>query len=116
MNRGSEQVGDRPVCIRHRFNEAPIHESGKYPESQPRKAALYGFNEAPIHESGKSQCSSVLDPCFPLASMRPRFMNRGSITPGLGSGLLGAASMRPRFMNRGSEAPLEGRRAGSRLQ
>ena len=35
------------------------------------------FNEAPIHESGKS--STVLPISNPIvASMRPRFMNRGS--------------------------------------
>ena len=44
---------------------------------------------------------------YMLASMRPRFMNRGS------SGPLGAlrgrfrASMRPRFMNRGSGSPID---------
>ena len=54
-----------------------------------------------------------------LASMRPRFMNRGSPT-GLralhSNGCL--ASMRPRFMNRGSlvgrRAPPRGRRASMR--
>ena len=35
------------------------------------------FNEAPIHESGKSQVRP-LHRQDPLASMRPRFMNRGS--------------------------------------
>ena len=37
-----------------------------------------------------------------LASMRPRFMNRGSGVLPLELRDLGAASMRPRFMNRGS--------------
>jgi len=46
--------------------------------------------------------------CMPPASMRPRFMNRGSV-PDAEDGLTNArASMRPRFMNRGSR--------GERLQ
>ena len=53
MNRGST------ACIARRpgracpFNEAPIHESGKFAlhlASRPQPAT---FNEAPIHESGK---------------------------------------------------------------
>ena len=35
------------------------------------------FNEAPIHESGKFRSRLLLHP-GPYASMRPRFMNRGS--------------------------------------
>ena len=35
------------------FNEAPIHESGKYHLLGPRWPSHRGFNEAPIHESGK---------------------------------------------------------------
>ena len=68
-----------------------------------KEAGQYGFNEAPIHESGK---------CDPLhgnitigiASMRPRFMNRGSHAATAPPTLVTAASMRPRFMNRGSHA------------
>ena len=38
-----------------------------------------------------------------LASMRPRFMNRGSCADSeIVKGYVDAASMRPRFMNRGS--------------
>ena len=37
-----------------------------------------GFNEAPIHESGKSDHDGGRDRA-PRASMRPRFMNRGSM-------------------------------------
>ena len=58
MNRGSapdDQAsthGSYPV----RFNEAPIHESGKLAgrlnREYRRRSAR--FNEAPIHESGKS--------------------------------------------------------------
>ena len=40
---------------------------------------LEGFNEAPIHESGKYQDERNEVPNEPSASMRPRFMNRGSI-------------------------------------
>ena len=36
------------------------------------------FNEAPIHESGKSR-DMLEDGRLTAASMRPRFMNRGSI-------------------------------------
>ena len=86
------------------FNEAPIHESGKFIARFAVSATRLGFNEAPIHESGKSgriECgrSQGID-----ASMRPRFMNRGS--PDSISTLCqgGSASMRPRFMNRGSPA------------
>ena len=89
-----------------------------------------GFNEAPIHESGKFQ--DLQGTLFtPVASMRPRFMNRGSLTrsrswcptslrfneaPIHESGKWGvllvdavldvSASMRPRFMNRGSDGRL----------
>ena len=49
--------------------------------------------------------ANLLDPpcVFALdASMRPRFMNRGSRIVGTGMGVGDLASMRPRFMNRGS--------------
>ena len=36
------------------FNEAPIHESGKYASSMEGRFFFCSFNEAPIHESGKS--------------------------------------------------------------
>ena len=36
------------------------------------------FNEAPIHESGKLQGTRRPGQADPDASMRPRFMNRGS--------------------------------------
>ena len=41
-----------------------------------------------------------------LASMRPRFMNRGSVSHVLVDWLDEIASMRPRFMNRGSPPDL----------
>ena len=39
-----------------------------------------------------------------IASMRPRFMNRGSVERARCWYVTVAASMRPRFMNRGSES------------
>ena len=42
------------------------------------------------------------------ASMRPRFMNRGSHCLGMGLEEVMGASMRPRFMNRGSPVDLRG--------
>ena len=74
-----------------RFNEAPIHESGKYLRLQ--------------HEDGVQ-----------LASMRPRFMNRGSDLHAGVRGRIDPASMRPRFMNRGSVAASLGSRDDSALQ
>ena len=59
------------------------------------------FNEAPIHESGK-YCHIAEAAALLVASMRPRFMNRGSACGRLGQGEEQEASMRPRFMNRGS--------------
>ena len=53
MNRGSHQARagrHRPVS---RFNEAPIHESGKSGPVDTDRSQPSGFNEAPIHESGK---------------------------------------------------------------
>ena len=61
-----------------------------------------GFNEAPIHESGKwGAGSQSFGRLFP-ASMRPRFMNRGSQPDHAHRRDRDPASMRPRFMNRGS--------------
>ena len=57
MNRGSAQHRHRTGVARLRFNEAPIHESGKYPPSLRSRAESSRFNEAPIHESGKSRCA-----------------------------------------------------------
>ena len=53
MNRGSRLVALAADCLLYCFNEAPIHESGKFTEDGER----------------------LLDNS---ASMRPRFMNRGS--------------------------------------
>ena len=101
MNRGSAETSDRRRAPWNSFNEAPIHESGKFSHCRSPRRRLSCFNEAPIHESGKSPASCpawTLRPCFneapihesgksgcdprwlprPNASMRPRFMNRGS--------------------------------------
>ena len=53
MNRGSMRRPLVTFSIRSSFNEAPIHESGKYVELRSVKGHVLGFNEAPIHESGK---------------------------------------------------------------
>ena len=49
----------RSMCsvmrVKTSFNEAPIHESGKSIGDQPIQGQPHRFNEAPIHESGKSQ-------------------------------------------------------------
>ena len=101
MNRGSVAAVDASSQVVRGFNEAPIHESGKSPGSPSVIVLPSGFNEAPIHESGKSRRRGGNLP-WAQASMRPRFMNRGSDHGGgyRGSGV--RASMRPRFMNRGS--------------
>ena len=54
MNRGSAGDGEAFTGIRVRFNEAPIHESGKFHPVRVFGRPQRGFNEAPIHESGKS--------------------------------------------------------------
>ena len=53
MNRGSISAALSPYPGLNRFNEAPIHESGKCPPTALEPGALTSFNEAPIHESGK---------------------------------------------------------------
>ena len=63
MNRGSEAAVFRRARRYGRFNEAPIHESGKCDPRPSARAISPGFNEAPIHESGK---------CWRLRSSRPR--------------------------------------------
>ena len=54
MNRGSLGFLRLPVAFEAtRFNEAPIHESGKCRHQMFISNVIPGFNEAPIHESGK---------------------------------------------------------------
>ena len=84
------------------FNEAPIHESGKCTHLRVVGPAAEGFNEAPIHESGKCLRRIRSSSQLCSASMRPRFMNRGSTVLYTRPQTSAIASMRPRFMNRGS--------------
>ena len=53
MNRGSGTVIELATEPRTRFNEAPIHESGKSQMGRGSHRSEERFNEAPIHESGK---------------------------------------------------------------
>ena len=53
MNRGSVSASHPVVQLVRPFNEAPIHESGKYGARTPPASWTAPFNEAPIHESGK---------------------------------------------------------------
>ena len=53
MNRGSPDSVAGLHRQTTRFNEAPIHESGKYRSRDREGVNAAGFNEAPIHESGK---------------------------------------------------------------
>ena len=80
-----------------RFNEAPIHESGKLGREWIGIDLSESFNEAPIHESGKYGSARIGRIGQKIASMRPRFMNRGSPT--------GRAPRRPRS-RRFNEAPI----------
>ena len=57
MNRGSLDQCACFVLSLDRFNEAPIHESGKWSSRRGYEGLRLGFNEAPIHESGKSASS-----------------------------------------------------------
>ena len=53
MNRGSSSCRGARANCRPRFNEAPIHESGKCDIVDQQGRIRGRFNEAPIHESGK---------------------------------------------------------------
>ena len=79
MNRGSTGPRSASPTSRPSFNEAPIHESGKSYIHYRMLAHASGFNEAPIHESGKLPVCLPVLPNALAASMRPRFMNRGSM-------------------------------------
>ena len=54
MNRGSATLLRTTGSPSDRFNEAPIHESGKSRHRTAPSRMSGSFNEAPIHESGKS--------------------------------------------------------------
>ena len=53
---------------------------GSLPRREVRWTSLSSFNEAPIHESGKCVEHFPFLVVAGEASMRPRFMNRGSDT------------------------------------
>ena len=53
MNRGSLPALNALTQMATRFNEAPIHESGKSLLNRSSCFVRNSFNEAPIHESGK---------------------------------------------------------------
>ena len=77
MNRGSDlgRYGDNPAyyaSMRPRFMNR-----GSEATRQRARSPGTRFNEAPIHESGKSRNIEELEDGT-KASMRPRFMNRGS--------------------------------------
>ena len=59
MNRGSYIAMHSLYIHICRFNEAPIHESGKCQRGNRPAASNPRFNEAPIHESGKSRHRAV---------------------------------------------------------
>ena len=59
MNRGSDAGRRRRGSGTPRFNEAPIHESGKLLTIRSASADQARFNEAPIHESGKFHLPSL---------------------------------------------------------
>ena len=54
MNRGSPATAGSARPPDRAFNEAPIHESGKFAVQLHTGGIMTTFNEAPIHESGKS--------------------------------------------------------------
>ena len=62
MNRGSSDGGAKRGRSAGRFNEAPIHESGKSLVVVDGDPPRNGFNEAPIHESGKYDPLHVVGP------------------------------------------------------
>ena len=86
-----------------RFNEAPIHESGKYyADRAARQRRVYRFNEAPIHESGKSGCAARIVQPDTGFNEAPIHESGKCASPRTLFGEMRPASMRPRFMNRGS--------------
>ena len=99
---GKSRSCKRPLTGDWRFNEAPIHESGKYPQGGGYSRSNPRFNEAPIHESGKSG-SCQPRPCQRLCFNEAPIHESGKYREATGeSGKASGASMRPRFMNRGS--------------
>ena len=60
MNRGSSGTSMLSVPPANPFNEAPIHESGKFMPKRGNVMPEAPFNEAPIHESGKWYSDGLL--------------------------------------------------------
>ena len=105
MNRGSDAPEFRLDHVMRVASMRPrFMNRGSVTGTTPPPPLVSGFNEAPIHESGKFRFDSQLRPPESSASMRPRFMNRGSFAAVSRSASTSRASMRPRFMNRGSQA------------
>ena len=105
MNRGSRRCPRKTPARRHASMRPRFMNRGSRRDMADQGRQRESFNEAPIHESGKfNEFRKELETVF--ASMRPRFMNRGSdLDYGYAPGVF-LASMRPRFMNRGSCARL----------
>ena len=101
MNRGSPSIGGARIRAASGFNEAPIHESGKYDKALWRRFIVVASMRPRFMNRG-SATRRVIYQRRINASMRPRFMNRGSHFDHAFIGQINLASMRPRFMNRGS--------------
>ena len=89
---------------------------GSHPAAVPTRRGGLRFNEAPIHESGKCARQRAMQRDEDSASMRPRFMNRGSVPVRSAQTRSEEASMRPRFMNRGSSGAAASRTEALALQ
>ena len=89
MNRGSSGLRparglERLASMRPRFMNRGSDRAAGSPRRGSRR-----FNEAPIHESGKWGSGAVAAADRRSASMRPRFMNRGSTSNGSPTGSSG---------------------------
>ena len=78
MNRGSRREPTYVEVRKHSFNEAPIHESGKWISGPARGADRSASMRPRFMNRGSPKAISAPEPTAPAASMRPRFMNRGS--------------------------------------
>ena len=107
MNRGSATGSPGGRGADNGFNEAPIHESGKCQRAQFLPLPSLASMRPRFMNRGSRDLLGIAK-SGPDASMRPRFMNRGSLSGGAKLAGLEYASMRPRFMNRGSDLPARG--------
>ena len=79
MNRGSSNDQQRAARTKMLASMRPrFMNRGSNPLSHATSSLRSRFNEAPIHESGKCQLAAYEECWILIASMRPRFMNRGS--------------------------------------